>query len=565
MKKQRWLSLVLILALVVGLCSVCAAAADDQTAEQPAQEAADTVAEAEAAPADGTQPDAAAAEANTETAEQPEQDAAAETDAAAEEAPADGTHIHAVNREDACEEPAFEPLTVRGGQLESGCYYLTEDWTLDEPLCVAKNGVQVTLCLNGYSLSLADGAEGCIIYLAVSDGGAEPSVLTITDCNGAGTSSNYYVGEAGELIFDDGSFAWQEAYIAANEKNALAGGRITGATAGAISVGDYNQLYLSGVNIIDNEGRYGAGVVIAAHAKAVIDSCVIAGNRLTGEMKASERQILGGGVYCAGELELCGTTNLTGNRAQDAQNNLWLDETGTVTIGALGLDKQAYVGVSGQAEQAVLTGYADDFSENFTSDDPTLCISAVHENGFTDLQLQEAVYTLTLVTDENDEPVTLEAAQGKSLADLYVNDPEREDAAFDGWYTEDEEPVDTQQPLHLTADTTLYAHWTQASDEEAAPLPDYDPDTPLTRQEAAKTLYQMAKQLGLDTEAGADVDLTQFTDADEIGADAEDAVRWAYASDLLTEKDGKLRVQEELSRKELSRMLEDLLALSSAD
>ena len=38
MKKQRWLSLVLILALVVGLCSVCAAAADDQTAEQPAQE-----------------------------------------------------------------------------------------------------------------------------------------------------------------------------------------------------------------------------------------------------------------------------------------------------------------------------------------------------------------------------------------------------------------------------------------------------------------------------------------------------------------------------------------------
>ena len=253
----------------------------------------------------------------------------------------DGTHIHAVNREDACEEPAFEPLTVRGGQLESGCYYLTEDWTLDEPLCVAKNGVQVTLCLNGYSLSLADGAEGCIIYLAVSDEGAEPSVLTITDCNGAGTSSNYYVGEAGELIFDDGSFAWQEAYIAANEKNALAGGRITGATAGAISVGDYNQLYLSGVNIIDNEGRYGAGVVIAAHAKAVIDSCVIAGNRLTGEMKASERQILGGGVYCAGELELCGTTNLTGNRAQDAQNNLWLDETGTVTIGTLGLDKQA--------------------------------------------------------------------------------------------------------------------------------------------------------------------------------------------------------------------------------
>ena len=562
MKKQRWLSLVLILALVVGLCSVCAAAADDQTAEQPAQEAADTVAEAEAAPADGTQPDAAAAEANTETAEQPEQDAAAETDAAAEEAPADGTHIHAVNREDACEEPAFEPLTVRGGQLESGCYYLTEDWTLDEPLCVAKNGVQVTLCLNGYSLSLADGAEGCIIYLAVSDEGAEPSVLTITDCNGAGTSSNYYVGEAGELIFDDGSFAWQEAYIAASEKNALAGGRITGATAGAISVGDYNELYLTNVNIIDNAGRYGAGVVVAEHASAVLDSCVIAGNRLTGEMKASERQILGGGVYCAGELELCGPTNLTGNRAQDAQDNLWLDETAALKIGDLGLDKQAHIGVSGAAEQTILTGYADDFSENFTSDDLTLTISTARENGFTELTLQEAVYTLTLDPGEGSEPVTLEAEQGKSLHELNVQAPERENMTFDGWYTEEGDCVDAEAPLHLTGDTTLFARWTQDEPQSGeAALLTYDPDAPITKQEAAKTLYQMARQLGLDTEAGQEVDLTQFEDADEISEDAADAVRWAYAADLLMEKDGKLHVADELTRKELTRMLEDFLDL----
>lgn len=92
-------------------------------------------------------------------------------------------------------------------------------------------------------------------------------------------------------------------------------------------MGDYNKLYLTDVNIIDNAGRYGAGVVVAEHASAVLDSCIIAGNRLTGEMKASEKQILGGGVYCAGTLELSGTTSITGNRAQDAQNNLWLDET----------------------------------------------------------------------------------------------------------------------------------------------------------------------------------------------------------------------------------------------
>ena len=555
--KKRWISLLLVLALVLAVWSVCAVAADAQKADETAEEttAAEPAAEepaAEEVPAEEAPAEEAVA-------------AAEETEAADAEAPAEDSeqnHIHAVNREDGCEEPSFAPLTVTGGKLESGCYYLTDDLALEEPLCVPKNGAQVTLCLNGHTLSLADGAEGCIVFLAVSDEDAEPSVLTITDCNGADSSSNYYVDETGALVFDDGSYAWQEAYIAASEKNALAGGRITGATAGAISVGDYNELYLTNVNIIDNAGRYGAGVVVAEHASAVLDSCVIAGNRLTGEMKTSEKQILGGGVYCAGTLELSGTTSITGNRAQDARNNLWLDENAEIKIGSLGLDKQAKIGVSGAAEQTVLTGYADDFSDNFTSDDLTLTVSAVRENGFTDLTLQEAVYTLTLDLGEDSEPVTLEAEQGKSLRELNVEAPERENMQFDGWYTEDGGQVDAEAPLHLTGDTTLSARWTQdeAQSGEAALLT-YDPDAPITKQEAAKTLYQMARQLGLDTEAGQDVDLTQFEDADEIGEDAADAVRWAYAADLLTEKDGKLHVTDELTQKELTRMLEDFLDL----
>ena len=560
--KKRWISLLLVLALVLAVWSVCAVAADAQKADETAEEttAAEPAAEepaAEEVPAEEAPAEEAPAEDPVAAAE--------ETEAADAEAPAEDSeqnHIHAVNREDGCEEPSFAPLTVTGGKLESGCYYLTDDLALEEPLCVPKNGAQVTLCLNGHTLSLADGVEGCIVFLAVSDEDAEPSVLTIIDCNGADSSSNYYVDETGALVFDDGSYAWQEAYIAASEKNALAGGRITGATAGAISVGDYNELYLTNVNIIDNAGRYGAGVVVAEHASAVLDSCVIAGNRLTGEMKTSEKQILGGGVYCAGTLELSGTTSITGNRAQDARNNLWLDENAEIKIGSLGLDKQAKIGVSGAAEQTVLTGYADDFSDNFTSDDLTLTVSAVRENGFTDLTLQEAVYTLTLNLGEDSEPVTLEAEQGKSLRELNVEAPERENMQFDGWYTEDGGQVDAEAPLHLTGDTTLSARWTQdeAQSGEAALLT-YDPDAPITKQEAAKTLYQMARQLGLDTEAGQDVDLTQFEDADEIGEDAADAVRWAYAADLLTEKDGKLHVTDELTQKELTRMLEDFLDL----
>ena len=555
--KKRWISLLLVLALVLAVWSVCAVAADAQKADAAVEE----TAAAEPAAEESTEEEPTEEEAPAE-----ESSAAAEdTEAADAEAPAeDGeqNHIHAVNREDGCEEPSFVPLTVTGGKLESGCYYLTDDLALEEPLCIPKNGAQVTLCLNGHTLSLADGVEGCIIFLAVSDEDAEPSVLTITDCNGADSSSNYYIDETGALVFDDGSYAWQEAYIAANEKNALAGGRITGATAGAISVGDYNELYLTSVNIIDNAGRYGAGVVVAEHASAVLDSCVIAGNRLTGEMKTSEKQILGGGVYCAGTLELSGTTSITGNRAQDAQNNLWLDENAEVKIGNLGLDKQAKIGVSGAAEQTILTGYADDFSDNFTSDDLTLTVSAVRENGFTDLKLQEAVYALTLELGEDSEPVTLEAEQGKSLRELNVEAPERENMQFDGWYTEDGEQVDAEEPLHLTGDTTLFARWTQDEPQSGeAALLTYDPDAPITKQEAAKTLYQMARQLGLDTEAGQDVDLTQFEDADEISEDAADAVRWAYAADLLMEKDGKLHVADELTRKELTRMLEDFLDL----
>ena len=555
--KKRWISLLLVLALVLAVWSVCAVAADAQKADAAVGE----TAAAEPAAEELTEEEPTEEEAPAE-----ESPAAAEdTEAADAEAPAeDGeqNHIHAVNREDGCEEPSFVPLTVTGGKLESGCYYLTDDLALEEPLCVPKNGAQVTLCLNGHTLSLADGVEGCIIFLAVSDEDAEPSVLTITDCNGADSSSNYYIDETGALVFDDGSYAWQEAYIAASEKNALAGGRITGATAGAISVGDYNELYLTSVNIIDNAGRYGAGVVVAEHASAVLDSCVIAGNRLTGEMKTSEKQILGGGVYCAGTLELSGMTSITGNRAQDAQNNLWLDENAEVKIGNLGLDKQAKIGVSGAAEQTILTGYADDFSDNFTSDDLTLTVSAVRENGFTDLTLQEAVYTLTLELGEDSEPVTLEAEQGKSLRELNVEAPERENMQFDGWYTEDGGQVDAEEPLHLTGDTTLFARWTQDEPQSGeAALLTYDPDAPITKQEAAKTLYQMARQLGLDTEAGQDVDLTQFEDADEISEDAADAVRWAYAADLLMEKDGKLHVADELTRKELTRMLEDFLDL----
>ena len=212
--RKRWISLLLVFALVLAVWSVCAVAADAQKADEAADET--TAAEPAAE-------EPVAEETSAETASAPDEEA----DAASEdtEAPAEDSeqnHIHAVNREDSCEEPSFVALPVtggtleirnstittdaHGGTLESGCYYLTDDLALEEPLCVPKNGAQVTLCLNGHTLRLADGVEGCILFVAVSDEDAEPSVLTVTDCNGADSSSNYYVDETGALVFDNGSY-----------------------------------------------------------------------------------------------------------------------------------------------------------------------------------------------------------------------------------------------------------------------------------------------------------------------------------------------------------------------
>mgnify|MGYP000757866701 CR=1 FL=1 len=309
--RKRWISLLLVFALVLAVWSVCAVAADAQKADEAADETTDAEPAAE-------EPVAEETPAETASAPDEEADAASEdTEAPAEDS--EQNHIHAVNREDSCEEPSFVALPVTGGTLESGCYYLTDDLALEEPLCVPKNGAQVTLCLNGHTLRLADGVEGCILFVAVSDEDAEPSVLTVTDCNGADSSSNYYVDETGALVFDNGSYAWQEAYIAANEKNALAGGRITGATAGAISVGDYNQLYLSGVNIIDNEGRYGAGVVIGE----------------TAEVKS--------GVVIYQGVTLGGTGNETGKRHPTLGNNVLIG-AGTKVLGPVYIGDNARIG-----------------------------------------------------------------------------------------------------------------------------------------------------------------------------------------------------------------------------
>lgn len=99
--QKRWISLLLVLALVLAVWNVCAVAADAQTADEAAGE------EAAAEPA-AEEP----AEEDTPAEEPAAPAEEADTASEAEEAPAeDGeqNHIHAANREDSCEEPSFAP------------------------------------------------------------------------------------------------------------------------------------------------------------------------------------------------------------------------------------------------------------------------------------------------------------------------------------------------------------------------------------------------------------------------------------------------------------------------
>ena len=376
--------LIRILTLVCALCFACGAvAAAADTAQDETQDASAQTGEAAAAP-----------------------DAQAEQTAAAEQ---DGEHTHcSCGEQTLCADGrsvTYEPLQTLGGALPSGAYYLTQDTYLDEPLRVEAGGQEVFLCLNGYKLALQDGAEGYILYLAVGSEQQEPSRVYLSDCGGSGVRHAYYLDEDGMCRFDDGSFSWQEGYIAAGEKGSAAG-LISGATAGALCVGDYNELYLYGLTIAGNSGRYGGGVVIAENAFCAMRGVRVTGNAATGAGEADSR-LLGGGVYCAGKLELSDEVSISGNRAQDEANDLWLNtasQSAELAVGARGLSADSRILLSrADGEGTVLSGYAEDFSACFASDTPAYALEAQSSEGF---------FTLTLIaaeapqTPETDAPET---------------------------------------------------------------------------------------------------------------------------------------------------------------
>ena len=84
----------------------------------------------------------------------------------------------------------------------------------------------------------------------------------------------------------------------------------------------------------------------------------------------------------------------------------------------------------------------------------------------------------------------------------------------------------------------------------------FSPNTALTRQQLATFLYRYAKHKGLDVNAGADADLSGFTDASAISDFARLPMRWAVAADIIRgTSDTILNPGKSATRAEVATML----------
>lgn len=88
----------------------------------------------------------------------------------------------------------------------------------------------------------------------------------------------------------------------------------------------------------------------------------------------------------------------------------------------------------------------------------------------------------------------------------------------------------------------------------------FGPDDHITREQLAAILYRYAGYKGIDTSAGEGIDLTVYTDFDEISAYALSALQWMVGSGLCEGKgDGVLDPQGDATRAEAAAMLQRYL------
>ena len=287
-----------------------------------------------------------------------------------------------------------------GSTLSAGkAYYLTNNLNVSKSFIV--DGGEITLCLNGYTLTNSSGVQ----YQRALD--VRNGTLRICDCSkdatGAITSNTPCDGSALFLRYTAGRTPAAELY----------GGTITGTntanSGGAVCLAT-GKFTMYGGKIANSRSKMGGGVYVSS------GTFTMNGGTITG-CTASEN---GGGVYLnGGTFMVSGTAKITGNHVGEAGNNVYLPANKTLT--ADGLTSGAQIGVTTAtkpgAAPVAITGTNDaDIHDYFTSDN-----SAYEPWNGTD---NAVVLRTARTTPTCNAPSGLTAVYGQKLSEIELPNPE---------------------------------------------------------------------------------------------------------------------------------------------
>lgn len=329
-----------------------------------------------------------------------------------------------------------------GYMLGAGTYYLSTDLTLDHRIQIQNSGGEVTLCLNGNTITCT--SAGAVIQTPT---GSFSAKFTLCDCQPNGS-----VGEITHKTGATGSGVdLQRAANTPAHTFIMYNGCITGNTStsggGGVYLADSTTFTMYGGSIVDNKanpGQYasnGGGVYVAGgdtenkyftmyggsitgnHTASDGGGIYSTSNNISiygGSVTGNSAERNGGAVYVAGTMIVGGDINISGNWKGDAQssasnnnaNNVYLSEYGnngssdgpaTIAIeepltgtGSIGITTKTSVATTRNASVKIAAGkgthaITDEDKGHFTpdtgycevqkKDDGALYLTHVHSGG----------------------------------------------------------------------------------------------------------------------------------------------------------------------------------------
>ena len=352
-----------------------------------------------------------------------------------------------------------------------GSYYLTNNVTLSSSWNVTEN---ISLCLNGHTITGPSSEPGSFVIHINGTG-----TLKLYDCNSdlpghiTGGGNGVYI-DGGTSTFNmyGGVINGNSAYYGGGVLNygtfTMNGGTITGNNAekggGVRNSGMFNMYGGVISNNTASESEEGGGGIYNSGTFNMYGG-VISNNTASDE---------GGGIYNSGMINLSGKPTITGNTVNNVADNVYLESGKKITIKDI-LTTGASVGVKMESLSTFTSEYkkyneGTEPSKFFSSDDDRYIV-ALAEDGEAQLAIG---FTVTFdANGHGTAPDSQPVATGNKATK--PEDPTAQGYTFGGWYKE--AACETQWNFDndtVTADTTLYAKWT----EKPEPTPPTPTPTP---------------------------------------------------------------------------------------